>query len=66
MDKKIDEIIRILEKADDLFKELDAGGDEARALWSAGIEKLAAAIWVCEHSTRNAEEERSKTNHHAD
>jgi hypothetical protein len=48
------EIIQILERADDLFKEIDTRAEEARALWDAGIERLAAAIWICER-----EEEKS-------
>ncbi|MCE5333035.1 MAG: hypothetical protein LLG06_00440 [Desulfobacteraceae bacterium] len=41
------EIIRLLESADELFKEIDTGGEEAGALWKAGIDRLAAAIWIC-------------------
>jgi hypothetical protein len=48
------EIIQILERADVLFKEIDSRTEEARALWDAGIERLAAAIWICER-----EEEKS-------
>ena len=48
------EIIQVLERADDLFKQIDTSTEEARALWDAGIERLAAAIWICER-----EEEKS-------
>jgi hypothetical protein len=48
------EIIQMLERADDLFKQIDPIDEEARALWDAGIERLAAAIWICER-----EEEKS-------
>jgi hypothetical protein len=52
--KRFAEIIQMLEGADDLFKQIDTSTEEARALWNAGIERLAAAIWICER-----EEEKS-------
>jgi hypothetical protein len=45
--EKFTEIIEILEKADQLFKEC-VGKEEALTLWNAGIERLAAAIWLHE------------------
>ena len=48
MHKRFAEIIQMLEGADDLFKQIDTSTEEARALWNAGIERLAAAIWICE------------------
>jgi len=48
------EIIQMLERADDLFKQIGTGTEEATAVWDAGIERLAAAIWICER-----EEEKS-------
>jgi predicted NBD/HSP70 family sugar kinase len=54
MRERFAEIIQMIESADDLFKQIDTGMEEARALWDAGIERLAAAIWICER-----EEEKS-------
>jgi hypothetical protein len=45
--EKIAEIIEILEKADQLFKDCVVK-EEAQNLWNAGIERLAAAIWLHE------------------
>lgn len=53
--ERFGEIIQMLETADDLFKGIDAGGQEARTLWDAGIERLAAAIWICEREEGKAE-----------
>ncbi|MEN6440860.1 MAG: hypothetical protein ABFD97_19990 [Syntrophobacter sp.] len=55
MREKIAEIVETLEKADQLFNELDAISEEARSLWSAGIEKLAGAIWVYEYKEREVD-----------
>ncbi|MGO8944097.1 MAG: hypothetical protein ACLQJ7_10530 [Syntrophobacteraceae bacterium] len=55
MRERFAEIIQMIESADDLFKQIDTGMEEARALWDAGIERLAAAIWICER-----EEEKSQ------
>ncbi len=54
MRERFAEIIQMIEGADDLFKQIDTSTEEARALWDAGIERLAAAIWICER-----EEEKS-------
>jgi len=43
--EKIDKIIEIIEQADQLFKDC-VPREEAQALWDAGIERLAAAIWM--------------------
>ncbi len=48
MSEKCSEIIQILENADDLFKKIENPGEAATKLWDEGIEKLAAAIWICE------------------
>ena len=48
MRERFAEIIQMIESADDLFKQIDTGMEEARALWDAGIERLAAAIWICD------------------
>jgi len=55
MREKIAEIIETLEKADQLFKELNAAGEEARSLWNDGIEKLVGAIWVYEYKEREVD-----------
>jgi hypothetical protein len=47
MKEKFNEIVEILEKADQIFKDC-AVPEEARNLWNAGIERLAAAIWLWE------------------
>ncbi len=51
MNQRCAEIIQILDKADDLFKQLGAREEEAVKLWDEGIERLAAAIWICERET---------------
>ena len=58
MKEKFSEIIEILEKADQIFQDF-AAPEEAQTLWNAGIEKLAAAIWICERDDgqENAEKE---------
>ncbi len=48
MSGKFTEIIEMIEKADELFKSGGQSCEEARKLWDAGIERLAAAIWICE------------------
>lgn len=45
MKEKIDKIIEIIEQADQLFKDCGTR-EEAQTLWNAGIERLAAAIWM--------------------
>ena len=47
MSEKYSEIIQMLENADDLFKKIENPGEEATKLWNEGIERLAAAIWIC-------------------
>lgn len=54
MRERFAEIIQMIERADDLFKQIGPIEEEARTLWDAGIERLAAAIWICER-----EEEKS-------
>jgi len=46
------EIIQMLENADDLFKKIEPRGKEATKLWDEGIERLAAAIWICERDDK--------------
>jgi len=46
------EIIQMLENADDLFKKIETRGKEATKLWDEGIERLAAAIWICERDDK--------------
>ncbi len=48
MPERFAEIIEIIEKADEIFKSIQPQKEEANALWDAGIERLAAAIWICE------------------
>jgi phosphate uptake regulator len=48
MSQNFSEIIAILENVDDLFKKIENREDEANKLWEEGIERLAAAIWICE------------------
>ncbi len=48
MREKFSEIIEIIERADEIFKTVEPHREEAKALWDAGIERLAAAIWICE------------------
>ncbi len=54
MQEKMSELIEVLEKADELFKEIfseagvEEGRDEALNLWGSGLEKLTAAIWICQ------------------
>ena len=48
MSEQYAEIIQLLEKADDLFKGMNSPREEATRLWNDGIERLAAAIWICE------------------
>jgi hypothetical protein len=54
--EKIAEIIETLEKADQLFNQLQGIGKETMALWQSGIEKLAGAIWLYERGGVNATE----------
>ncbi len=56
MSEKCGEIIQMLERADDLFKEIDSRGEEATKLWDAGLERLAAAIWICEREEDKSED----------
>jgi hypothetical protein len=44
----MDEIIAVLERADELFRLLEAPPQLAETLWSAGLDKLTAALWVYE------------------
>ncbi|MEM5786251.1 MAG: hypothetical protein AAGU11_02960 [Syntrophobacteraceae bacterium] len=53
MSEKIAEIIETLEVADRMFNGFDNLSEEAKKLWSAGIERLAAAIWVHEHGEQD-------------
>lgn len=55
MTERCTEIIDLLERADVLFKDIDKRGERAQKLWDEGIERLAAAIWICER-----DEERSQ------
>ncbi|MGC9967305.1 MAG: hypothetical protein ABSE08_18060 [Syntrophobacteraceae bacterium] len=52
MSEKCLEIIQMLENADDLFKKIETRGKEATKLWDEGIERLAAAIWICERDDK--------------
>lgn len=52
MSEKCLEIIQMLENADDLFKKIEPRGKEATKLWDEGIERLAAAIWICERDDK--------------
>ncbi len=57
--EKMSELIEVLEKADELFKEIftkvgvEEGRDEALNLWGSGLEKLTAAIWICQREKSN-------------
>lgn len=55
MEEKIAEMIQMLDKADELFKSMDNGREEARKLWGSGMERLAAAIWICERKEDDEE-----------
>ena len=48
MQEKLAEIVRKLDEADAIFRQLGEVGKEACTLWNAGVEKLAGAIWLCE------------------
>jgi hypothetical protein len=50
VDEKCSEIVQLLENADDLFKKIEPREEEAIRLWNEGIERLAAAIWICERA----------------
>jgi hypothetical protein len=54
--EKINEIIEILEKADQIFKECGPK-EEVLNLWNAGIERLAAAIWMYERENEQGNPE---------
>ncbi len=56
MRERFAEIIQMIESADDLFKQIGTGTEEAMALWDAGIERLAAAIWICERDEEKWQE----------
>ncbi len=55
MQDEIARIIQILEEADGLFKGLELKRPEALALWNAGVEKLAGAIWIAERNEEVSE-----------
>ncbi len=55
--EKIAEIIQNIEKADELFKEIETDRVEARTLWDSGIERLTAAIWICERTDDETEKD---------
>lgn len=59
MQEKLAEIVRILDEADAIFRQLGEVHEEARTLWNVGIEKLAGAIWLCERKTGEDEPELS-------
>lgn len=46
------EIVKTIENADDLFKKIENRSEEAKKLWDEGIERLAAAIWICEREDK--------------
>ncbi len=48
MRERFTELVEIIEKADEIFKTIKLPREEAKTLWDAGIERLAAAIWICE------------------
>lgn len=50
------EIVRILDEADRMFKELKEVRKEARGLWDSGIEKLAGALWLYERGETGDEQ----------
>ncbi len=54
MSGKFAEIIEMLEKADEIFNSGGQISEEAKKLWDAGIERLAAAIWMCEREEDKA------------
>ena len=48
MSQKHEEIIEILDRANDLFKQIGSSDEKAAKLWDEGIERLVSAIWICE------------------
>jgi tRNA(Ile)-lysidine synthase len=50
--QKCSEIVQLIESADELFKKIENRGEEATRFWNEGIERLAAAIWICERDDK--------------
>ncbi len=48
MEDKVQEIVDLLDRADELFHSISEGNEQANPLWDSGIEKLSAAIWLVE------------------
>ncbi len=55
MSQSCAEIVQILDRADDLFKQIGVREEKALKLWDEGIQRLAAAIWICEREADKSE-----------
>ncbi len=48
MQDKVQEIVDLLDRADDLFRALSLGMEQAHPIWESGLDKLSAALWLVE------------------
>ncbi|GEM_PF-1772112 len=48
MEDKVQEIVDLLDRADELFRSIAQENEQANPLWESGIDKLSAALWLVE------------------
>jgi hypothetical protein len=52
MDTGEQDIIEILDRVDDLFRELPGVSEQALTLWEQGMERLSGALWLYEKGAK--------------
>ncbi|HOI96274.1 MAG TPA: hypothetical protein PK250_16340 [Syntrophobacter fumaroxidans] len=48
MDTGEQDIVELIDRADELFRALPGVTDQARAMWEQGLERLSGALWLYE------------------
>lgn len=56
MEKRTNEIVNVLEKMDDEFRNLPDISDMAMSLWEKGLDLLGTAIWTYEKTIEAKEQ----------